>query len=312
MIQLTRSWVSEKTVDELSLVREPTKRSQSVTESIVPPSNASAVQPTMVTSVSQTTTNSALDGPRSSSGSLTSGGSTSSNSRPISLEDDLEQEEPSVADSSKKPNIGSFWLFGRKSVDHGYLKSNSSNQSALVVETYGTMQRSPRHFSFEELNSSVNTKKHSTISAATFHHHLQQLENCGGGGGSSSSTMRMHREGSQGSLASSIFRKEFWKSNQQSTSTRRPLTSFHSDPSMVSSMQRKGSFSSSSLIHPSPSTSLTLVQQSSPPKSSLPFENSKAFKHVLTSPHPLDDFSGSSKTEVVASSRSEVTSFNWE
>jgi hypothetical protein len=309
-------------VDELSLVREPTKRSQSVTESTTPQfSNFPPVPPPIATSVSQTTTNSTLGGPRSSSGSLTSAGSTSSNSRPISLEDDLEQESAAAAtDSSKKPNTGSFWLFGRKSVDHGYLKGSS--QPAVVVESYGTMQRSPRHFSFEELNAvASSTKKHSTISAATFHHHLQQLENSNG-----SSSFRMHREGSQGSLASSIFRKEFWKSNsnqsqqqpqqqqQQQQHTRLPLMSFHSDPSMVSSIQRKGSTSSSSMIHLSPSTSLTLPQQQSPSKNSSgpQFDNNKAFKHVLTSPHPLDSFSGSTKIEIEVSPQSEVASFNWE
>lgn len=292
-------------MDELSLVREPTKRSQSVAESITAISISNSHS--MTTSMTQTSTNLSLVGARSSSGSLTSGGSTSSNSRPISLEDGLEQDDSATADTSKKPSTSSFWLFGRKSADQGYLKS--TNQPAVAVETYGTLQRSPRHFSFEELNGVSSTKKHSTISSTMFHHHLQQLEN-----NSSISTIRMHRDGSQGSLASSIFRKDFWKSNNphQQQSTKQPLMSFHSDPSMISSMQRKGSFSSS-LIHPSPSTSLTLLHQSSSMSNNgLQPENSDAFNHVLTSPHPLDNFSGSSKIEVASSPCSEVSTFNWE
>lgn len=235
--QLTRSWVSEKTVDELSLVREPTKtaRSYSVTDSLA--CQPSSVIPPITSSVSLTTTT------RSSSGSLTS---SSSNSRPLSLEDELEQDE-----LERKSSTTGFWLFGRKSADQGYLKSSSSSDSL------GTMQRSPRHFSFEELNNTAmiksNSLKQSTLSI--------------------DSTQRMQREGSQSSL-STLFRKDFWKGG--TVTNRNPLLNFNSDPSMLSSaaIQRKGS--AASLVHPSPSSSTDTHH----------FQHKK----LLTS-HPLDDTS---------------------
>ncbi|KAK4511849.1 uncharacterized protein ATC70_003848 [Mucor velutinosus] len=284
---LTRSWVSEKTVDELSLVREPTKRSVSVTDSLasshhhhhasqhqVPP----PPPPLMTHSVSLTTHDQQQQqqgGLRSSSGSFTSGGSNSSNSRPISLED--EQHENDVLD---RKNTG-FWLFGRKSADQGYLKEASA---------YGTMQRSPRHFSFEDLNANATTRKQPSA--------VTTLDG----------TCRMHREGSQGSLASSIFRKEFWKgsngnnNDKQQLQQRAPLLSFHSDPSFM--QQRKGS--SSMLVHPSPSTSSsTTTSVASKPM------NNKNLRHVLSSPHPLDSPSATAAS-TTATPSSEISSFSWD
>lgn len=144
--------------------------------------------PILTTSFSLTTTTTAISEiTRSSSGSLTSGGSvSSSNSRPESLEEVVDKEsEPS---SEKKAPTGSFWLFGRKSVDHGHLKSEPS-----------TIQRSPRHFSFDDLNDKKQSSLKLPSNSAT----------CP----SDTSTFRMHREGSHGSL--SVFRKEFWKHNNQ-------------------------------------------------------------------------------------------------
>ncbi|KAG2197163.1 hypothetical protein INT47_009470 [Mucor saturninus] len=233
---LTRSWVSEKTVDELSLVREPTKtaRSYSVTESLA--NGPTSATPPITSSVSLTTTT------RSSSGSLTS---SSSNSRPISLEDELEQDEM----ERKSSTSTGFWLFNRKSTDAGYLKSNDS---------FGTMQRSPRHFSFEELNNAAMIKSQS----------LKPYND---------STHRMQREGSQSSL-STIFRKDFWKGSGGGTVTNRnPLLNFNSDPSLLTSaaIQRKGS--SASLVQPSPSSSTDTHH---------PFPIRK-----LMTTHPLDDSS---------------------
>lgn len=151
-------------MDELSLVREPTKtsRSYSLTDSLAAPlQQSSSVPPPPTSSTSLTTSTQVL---RSSSGSMTSGSTSSNNSRPMSLEDEGQQDE-----MDKKSN--SFWLFGRKSVDNNL--------------QYGTLHRSPRHFSFEELNG----KK-------------PAINDC-----------RMQREGSQSSLT--IFRKDFWKNAQQ-------------------------------------------------------------------------------------------------
>ncbi|CEP11506.1 hypothetical protein [Parasitella parasitica] len=303
---LTRSWVSEKTVDELSLVREPTKRSFSVVDSLstqqnqqlppAPPPLTSSVSLTTATDQQQQQQQQQGGILRSSSGSFTSGGSNSSNSRPISLEDD--QQEAEILD---KKNTG-FWLFGRKSADQGYLKEAS---------TYGTMQRSPRHFSFEDLNR----KQHATIPS------ISPQEN------STSSTFRMNREGSQSSLASAIFRKDFWKggNQQQQQQPKGPLMSFNSDPSL---MQRKGSSASSVSVHLSPSTSASALPSSavattdasvsntaasSSSSSNRPLNN-KNLRHVLSSPHPLDLSSSNSPTTAgpAATPLSEISSFNWD
>ncbi|KAI8640497.1 ras guanine nucleotide exchange factor domain-containing protein [Parasitella parasitica] len=315
---LTRSWVSEKTVDELSLVREPTKRSFSVADSLSSHQNQQVppTPPPLTSSVSLTTTDQHHQQQqqggilRSSSGSFTSGGSNSSNSRPISLEDD--QQEAEVMD---KKNTG-FWLFGRKSADQGYLKETSA---------FGTMQRSPRHFSFEDLNR----KQHATIPS------ISSQEN------NSSGTFRMNREGSQSSLASAIFRKDFWKGGsqqQQQQHSKGPLTSFNSDPSL---MQRKGSTASSVSVHLSPSTSSSALFTASAvaaasaatsgntataaaaaaaatvtpsPSSSNRTLNNKNLRHVLSSPHPLDLSSSTSPTAVAPATTplSEISSFNWD
>ncbi|KAI9254669.1 ras guanine nucleotide exchange factor domain-containing protein [Sporodiniella umbellata] len=81
---LTRPWVNEKTVDELCLLREPSK-----------------VNTVLASSTSLTTTG-------SSSASLAS--NSLSSSRPVSLE-----EEEAVEVFDRNPI---YWLFGRKSVDH--------------------------------------------------------------------------------------------------------------------------------------------------------------------------------------------------
>ncbi|KAG1465489.1 hypothetical protein G6F56_004874 [Rhizopus delemar] len=137
---LTRPWVSEKMVDELCLLREPHK-------------------PNLASSTSLTTT-------RSSAGSLTS---NSTHSRPLSLEDDIEDEKRPV-----------YWLFGRKSVDH----------HTALKSFDATLHRSPRHFSFDELKEEEEEKKTSN--------------------------------------SLSIFRKDFWKSNNNKLT----MTSFISDPSL--------------------------------------------------------------------------------
>jgi hypothetical protein len=285
----------------LSLVREPTKRSIFATDSLSshhhhqqlppqpPPLITASVISTKNDQQQQEQEQKQQGGLRRSSGSFTSGGSNSSNSRPISLEDEQQQENEMM----DKKNTG-FWLFSRKSTDQGYLKETSA---------YGTMQRSPRHFSFEDLNS--NRKQHTTIPS------LSQ-ENSGG-------AFRMHREGSQGSLASSIFRKDFWKGGNQQQQQhqhqqqRNPLTSFNSDPSL---MQSKGSAASSVLVHPSLSTSSTSTSTSVVIASSNRPLNNKNLKHVLSSPHPLDV--PSTKTEITTipttttTPLSEISTFSWD
>ncbi|KAF1796339.1 ras guanine nucleotide exchange factor domain-containing protein [Mucor lusitanicus] len=302
---LTRSWVSEKTVDELSLVREPTKRSVSVTDSLASSSHhyhhASQQQtppppppPLMTHSVSLTTHE--QGGLRSSSGSFTSGGSNSSNSRPISLEDEQQQHQHEH-DMLDRKNTG-FWLFGRKSADQGYLKETSA---------YGTMQRSPRHFSFEDLNANTTTGSRKPSSSA-----ITALDG----------TCRMHREGSQGSLASSIFRKDFWKGNSggggndKQVQQRAPLLSFHSDPLFLQQQQQQRKGSGSVLVHPSPSTSCS----TSTSVASKPLTN-KNLRHVLSSPHPLDAPSSTTTTASLKTATSttstttpssEISSFTWD
>ena len=238
-------------MDELSLVREPTKRSHSVTESLAnSAANATmvAVPPHVVSSVSLTTTT------RSSSGSLTS---SSSNSRPLSLEDDL---EPYTGEMERKSSAsGGFWLFGRKSVDQGQC----------------TLQRSPRHFSFEELNNNALIKNNLRKQQSSL--------------SVDSTNTKMQREGSQSSLASSIFKKDFWKAGSTtpvSSTGRNPLLNFHSDPSMITTMQRKGSTTS---MNPSPSISSEIQHIIK--------------RHMLDPSHPLDNLS---------TTPSELSDFNWD
>lgn len=174
-LQLTRSWVSEKTVDELSLVREPTTKNvrsysvhtttESPTTLAVPLKRAQSagggvyiqspppVPPLHITSSDSSVTNQSTD--TSTRNSITS---ASSSSRPTSLEE-------SDMDNNRKSS-GGFWLFGRKSTDQAFLCKEQTN-------------RSPKQFSFVE--------------------DAKRLD------------CRMQREESQGSLASSIFRKDFWK-----------------------------------------------------------------------------------------------------
>jgi hypothetical protein len=245
--KLTRSWVSEKTVDELSLVREPPKtcRSYSATDTLCPPS----LQPSMTSSVSLTTSHqhSLHPGLRSSSGSLTASGSSTggesssrTSSRPMSLEDDVMDEQK---DDLKDMKNG-FWLFGRKSVDQSYLKATQTTQlSEPVMTTMGGLHRSPRHFSFDELNKGKRQPE----------------------------TMRIQREGSQGSFT--LFRKDFWKSEEKKQDTIKPKT-----------LTRRGSYSS--LVPHQPNDS-----SSSPPPDQQRTYNTISpgkLKHALSSPHPLD------------------------
>ncbi|KAI8997856.1 ras guanine nucleotide exchange factor domain-containing protein [Pilobolus umbonatus] len=144
---LTRSWVSEKTVDELSQIREPTKsaRSYSVTESLPP----------LIPSLSS--------GLRDSSGSLSASVSSSDNSRPISLEDDSETQQ----EDDKK---SAFWIFSkRKSIDQGYMK-----------DSYNPIQRTNRHFSLTDVNNTPKSfnpkKKESGLSVEITHTVKMQRE----------------------------------------------------------------------------------------------------------------------------------------
>lgn len=304
-------------MDELSLIREPAKTARSYSVTDVP--NQQTPPPPPITSSVSLTTSATT---RSSSGSLTT--SSSSNSRPLSIEDeeDSQQQGDEFTLVERKASTGGFWLFGRKSADQGYLKDGGG---------FGTLQRSPRHFSFEELNSTVLT------SSATV-----RLKKQSPALSIDSSTVRMQREGSQGSLASSIFRKDFWKpvttTNNSSSSgnsggmaadgvgsvissgtattrvvergARTPLLNFNSDPSMLSggtttnaTIQRKGSFSSFT-IQPTASTSsdtaTTHLQH-------------KKQQHILMSPHPLDNTSTPSATEDNTTAQSDIsTSLNWD
>jgi hypothetical protein len=277
-------------VDELSLLREPTKTARSSSVTDVPQQQNQPQPPRMTSSVSLTTTTTTTT--RSSSGSLTSSGS---NSRPLSLEDELDRQQNSdeFLLVERKASTGGFWLFGRNSVDQGYLKDGSSG--------FGTLQRSPRHFSFEDLNSTTSSssatvklkKQVSTLSI-------------------DSSTVRMQREGSQNSLASSIFRKDFWKPINTTAGGmsgggggRNPLLNFNSDPSMLSSSssaatitERKGS-SFSLMIHPSPSLSSDTTSHYQHPL----HKN----RHTLISPHPLDNSPTTADTL-----QSEISSFTWD
>lgn len=279
---LTRSWVSEKTVDELSLVREPTKRSFSVTDSLASApaftscsSTTLPAPPPITSSVSLTTTT------RSSSGSLTS---SSSNSRPLSLDDDADDEI-----IERKGSIGGgggFWLFGRKSVDQGHHKSSN--------EQFGTLTRSPKHFSFEDL--------HNNAAATTRGNSMKKQQSSLS---IDSNTVKMQREGSQSSLASSIFKKDFWKNsnanNANAPSGRNPLLNFHSDPSMITSITVQRKSSTNSLIHPSPSTSSETHHYQQQQQ----HHNLRKQLHT-TSPHPLDNLSSTASTP-----QSEFADFQW-
>ncbi|KAI9249048.1 ras guanine nucleotide exchange factor domain-containing protein [Sporodiniella umbellata] len=147
---LTRPWVNEKAVDELSVLREPTKS-------------------VMTSSVSLTPT-------RSSTSSLTS--SSTGPSRPLSLEDE--------EDYFDKKMVPGFRLFGRKSTDR-------------ATEPAGTLQRSPRYFSLDEIHKTEedDPKKREA-----------QLP--------------------------PIFRKEFWKNTQ---SHRFSIVSYNSDPVLSTTHQ---------------------------------------------------------------------------
>ncbi|ORE05329.1 ras GEF [Rhizopus microsporus var. microsporus] len=173
---LTRPWVNEKTVDELCVLREPTKANGGIC---------------LTSSVSLTTT-------RSSSGSLTS--SSTSPSRPLSLEDEEDYFE-------RKSSAG-FWLFGRKSVDQ--------STAFKPVESFATLHRSPRHFSFDEVNTDndenvcIKKRYHGTVT-------------------------------SQSSSSLAIFRKDFWKNNSNTNgssasngSNKFSIISFNSEPSISS------------------------------------------------------------------------------
>ncbi|KAI8139548.1 ras guanine nucleotide exchange factor domain-containing protein [Fennellomyces sp. T-0311] len=126
---LTRTWVSEKTVDELSLLREPPKvmRSCSATDHTI----------------------SYESGLWSSSASLLSFvGSNISSSRPVSLEDD--EDDDNDSDGGQPPN--KFWVFGRKSVDHQQKKPIMETTVPIPAIKH-RRHRISRHFSFEDLEA---------------------------------------------------------------------------------------------------------------------------------------------------------------
>ncbi|KAI9496693.1 ras guanine nucleotide exchange factor domain-containing protein [Zychaea mexicana] len=158
---LTRSWVSEKTVDELSLLREPPKvmRSCSATDhAITYDGNLWSSSGSFLSFVGGSSS-----GNNNSGGSIIGGGSTSSasSSRPVSLESDEDDNDSDVDKQNNK-----FWVFGRKSVDHQHshhqskkpvFDSNSNNVPMLPSATnHLRRDRLSRHFSFEDLN----TRKH--------------------------------------------------------------------------------------------------------------------------------------------------------
>ncbi|KAG2222835.1 hypothetical protein INT45_000450, partial [Circinella minor] len=212
---LTRSFVIEKTVDELSLFREPPKVMRS----------CSATDPATLI----------YDGGLwSSSGSLlsfvgTNSTASSSNSRPISLEsDDDDNNDSDISNNNNNNNMSKFWVFGRKSVDHQHQRHNNqhplkktsfiditnNNNSNSVIPTLPNIppkhlrrDRLSRHFSFEDLDAH---KKHQ---------HQQ------------------HQEQQQGL---SIFRKEFsfWRKEQDGeTSAGTTTTTITEPPTSASDSQ---------------------------------------------------------------------------
>ncbi|KAI8878459.1 hypothetical protein K501DRAFT_31239 [Backusella circina FSU 941] len=203
----------------------------------------------MTSSISLTTShhNPLHPGLRSSSGSLTASGSSTggesssrTSSRPMSLEDDVIDEQK---DDFKDMKNG-FWLFGRKSVDQSYLKAAQTTQiSEPIMTTMGNLHRSPRHFSFDELNK----------------------------GKKQTETMRIQREGSQGSFT--LFRKDFWKSEEKKQDTIKPKT-----------LSRRGSYSSLVQQQSNDNNSSSLLNQQRSYNTISPGK----LKHALSSPHPLD------------------------
>ncbi|KAI9244012.1 ras guanine nucleotide exchange factor domain-containing protein [Phascolomyces articulosus] len=156
---LTRSWVSEKTVDELSLLRETPKVMRS----------CSAIDHSMTYD----------GGSWSSSGSFLSYigthsmVSSSSSSRPISLESDDDDNDSDVESNKQNNNINinsKFWVFGRKSVDHQHHQQHKKPSLQIdhhhhaipmlpaVAPKHLRRERLSRHFSFEDLD--VRKKQH--------------------------------------------------------------------------------------------------------------------------------------------------------
>ncbi|KAG0170778.1 hypothetical protein DFQ30_002006 [Apophysomyces sp. BC1015] len=271
---LTRSWVGEKVVDELSVLREPPKTVRS----------NSATDPT-------TTTTTNVGGPRSSSGSL----SSSSDSRPISIEDSTEcvdvVQDDDDSKHDKKDGWSAFWLFGRKSMDHGMGRpiigaAGGAGSSLPTDSNNNLMMRSPRHFSFEEHvddNAPRRDRKYETV-----RERMPQRE------GSFSS---------QGSLAASIFRKDFWRSNSivsQETGSKPMQKSFSglTDSHMLHP-QYKSSPTLSGKPHTvrrrrSSSTSLPQIKPAAAPDFGRHTLSRSNIKQISTatfldmSPHPLD------------------------
>ncbi|ORY97240.1 ras guanine nucleotide exchange factor domain-containing protein [Syncephalastrum racemosum] len=134
---LTRSWVSEKSVDELSLLREPTSNKYSNTSSANHPISGGSIR--------------TLEGSSalwSSSGCLSLSSASNSSSRPTSLE---EEEEPRLPQQQSK-----FWMFGRKSIDNAYPTSNAgvtiTTPPSTALPSHLLEKRLSRHFSFEDLD----------------------------------------------------------------------------------------------------------------------------------------------------------------
>ncbi|KAI7869001.1 hypothetical protein BDF14DRAFT_1786720 [Spinellus fusiger] len=225
---LTRPWVGEKTVDELSLLREPPKtmRSNSTTE-VVSMSNASLSGPSPPVQGPFNANGSAQEGLRNS-GSSSGSSSGSGDSRPISIDDPSEYKPtydveclpqalpgaglhklgPSMEESrqDKKETKTGFWLFGKKGMETLAPKMTGAGlpchpPSSSSGEGANTIQRSPRHLSLDELEESMA--------------HPAAYKKC------ERQPSPPHREGSfssQTSLAT-LFRKDFWKSSSHSSRT---------------------------------------------------------------------------------------------
>ncbi|KAI8391266.1 uncharacterized protein BYT42DRAFT_556233 [Radiomyces spectabilis] len=225
---LTRPWVCEKTVDDMSLLREPPKtmRSQSTGDALSGLPIVTASTGAVPAVPCSTATNSPSNGElRSSSGSLTCGVASSTestgSSRPVSLEDDT--DIPMVCPSApdcKQAHRPAFWLFARKWAEHHPSKTEMGSygpgSSASDNESVGSIQRSPRYYSLEDVDHSHDKS------------HLLQRE------GSFSS---------QTSLATSIFRKDFWR-HSAASQTGSPRSSMDDDnsrsaPTSVPTLSKK-------------------------------------------------------------------------
>ncbi|KAI8979345.1 hypothetical protein BDF20DRAFT_1000679 [Mycotypha africana] len=321
---LTRQWVSERAVDELSLRREPPPTKGAKNYGVVTSDTSSAPAQNnlpQLTHPTPSSNHSTLDEIlRSSTGSSTSSmtESAGSLSRPLSLESDTEkkqQQDTAIIVSTvdnRKPSLGNLWLFGRKSADQGFLKCSRSHgadpidPAPTLEETHPTsitavsIHRSPRHFSFDQVNSAtISSYSHlANMDRKHFKYTppLSVNEDIFG-------THRIQREGSQPSLPS-IFRKEFWNNKPSpppppppssiiattTTTTpqqRAPSSSNHFHNTCI---DRKNLFSSDITFLPSSALSSKIeIEDGDDPSFQLQ-HNGKGLSHVLSTPHPLDTF----------------------